>query len=466
MTQTSPVSKTISPARRISDLMRTLQGISASTTTEDRYHEICAQVLAIPAAQRPASLLSAMAEAFGKPVTEVSSYLRSKLRVDDFEAFVPKTGWIRDYIEYTRKTEPPTVFHFFVSAVVIGATLGRRVFFDKGAYQVFPNLCVMLLAPSGRCRKTSAANLGAGFFMKSGGNLLADKTTPESFVDTLKMGAQALIYAPELAVFLGKQKYNEGMVPLLTALFDCPEEWRSSTIGRGETVLQKVALSALMCSTVDWLQSSVPPDVFGGGFMSRFLFVVQEYTDRCFPKPPPLNQEIKKELTKRLTKIRMMKGEIKFSPEADAWYDAWYRKSRDLSRGAEKQFSGYYERKPDHMLRIAMILRVSESETVEDLLLRPEDLQRALRILNWLEEWLPGAFDQLASSSVGEDQTRILRQLRQANGALEHSSLLRKNSSRLNAEQFRRAIGTLREAKLVEWEATTKTYLLTPEGWG
>jgi hypothetical protein len=115
------------------------------------------------------------------------------------------------------------------------------------------------------------------------------------------------------------------------------------------------------------------------------------------------------------------------------------------------------------MLRLAMIGRAAAPEL--SLEITEKDLQQALRILSWLEEWLPGTFDQLTSSAVGEDQVRILRQLRQAGGAMEHSMLLRRNSGRLNAEQFRRAIGTLREARLLEWEAKTRTYFLTPEGW-
>jgi hypothetical protein len=49
---------------------------------------------------------------------------------------------------------------------------------------------------------------------------------------------------------------------------------------------------------------------------------------------------------------------------------------------------------------------------------------------------------------------------------MEHSHLLRKNSGRLNADQFRKAVSTLREAKLVEWDAVKKTYFLTSDGWG
>jgi uncharacterized protein YidB (DUF937 family) len=112
-----------------------------------------------------------------------------------------------------------------------------------------------------------------------------------------------------------------------------------------------------------------------------------------------------------------------------------------------------------------MLLRVATDVDSKDLTLSDMDLVHANKILTWLEGFLPATFDEMTSSSAGEDQARILRHLRQAGGTMEHSLLLRKNSSKVNAEQFKRSLGTLREAKLVDWDAGTKSYILTPEGW-
>jgi hypothetical protein len=453
-----------SPAQQISRVMKLLQHLQPEKATVDLFDELCGWCAGLPPGHRPEALLTMMASAFRRPVDEVVQILKAAdSRRVHFDQLVPKAGWIRDYVEWTRQTEPPTVFHFFVAATVIGSTLGRNVFFDKGAYSVFPNLCVMIIAPSGKCRKTSCCTMGTKVFVKSGGTLTGgDKPTPEALIEALTgtTSAVGLIYAPELAVFLGKQKYQEGMIPLLTALFDCPDEWTSKTIGHGDKTLMNVALSAIMCSTMDWLQTGIPKDAFGGGFMSRFLFVVQEDTDRTFPLPPARNKDVGKTLSSRLTKLRNHKGQFVMSRSAEQWYDGWYR-SRPRQHG-EKQFAGYYERKPDHLLRLAMILHVAEAE---DFVLEAKDLHRSLRILDWLEEWLPGTFEEMTSTASGEDQQRILRQLKSAGGAMEHSVLLRRNSSKMNAEQFKRSMSTLREAQLVEWDGTTRTYYLSALGW-
>jgi hypothetical protein len=458
-----------SVGKRIALLMQELGGMKADEATDDRFQAVCGKVISIPFRQRPAALMTEIGRAFRKPPADVRQYLRSRGGTVDFDSLVPTEGWLRDYLDWTRQTEPPSVFHFFVGATVIGAALARRVVFDKGAYQVFPSLNVMLIAPTGRCRKTSAANLGISLFSATGGRSLADKTTPEALVDALKGEANALIYAPELAVFLGKQKYQEGMIPLLTALLDCPKEWTAKTIGRGDTVLVNVGLSSIMCSTVDWLQTGIPADSFGGGFMSRFIFVIQDDTPRCFPLPPPMNREVRSALLKRLAAYRLIKADAKLSIDAEQWYVSWYRDRIHSRPAAEGHFAGYYERKPDHMLRIAMILRVARTAGAKEvghlLTLTAEDLIHAERLLSWLEDFMPGTFDRIVSSASGEDQTRILRCLRQHGGKMEHSTMLRRLSSRLNADQFRRSLQTLREAKLVEFDAASKTYFLTSEGW-
>src|SRR5205814_1310533 len=118
---------------------------------------------------------------------------------------------LADYIEYTRQTEPPTVFHFFAGLIAVGSSLARNVFFDMGPYQIFPNPCIVIIAPSGKCRKTSACNMAVSLYRAVGGNVLADKLTPEALISAFqdRSSATGLIYAPELAVFLGKQKYQE-----------------------------------------------------------------------------------------------------------------------------------------------------------------------------------------------------------------------------------------------------------------
>jgi len=364
-----------------------------------------------------------------------------------FDRLIPATGWFRDYHTYTLGSEAPAAFHFTSALVALGVTLGRRVFFDKGFYRVYPNVAAVLIAPTGKCRKTSATNVALDLLRATGVRILADKTTPEALVQGLSGQEEAigLLYAPELAVFLGRQRYLEGMVPLLTALFDAPERWSSNTIARGQLTLAKVALSMLAASTIDWFTDALPNEAFSGGFMSRLLFVVQQDTDRTFALPQRPPGTLWEHLRETLVDLKTVKGEAVLSDEGHNWYLEWYSKHHQLPIADEK-FAGYQERKPDHLLRLATMISLTTSGS---LVISPETCTHSLNILNYFEKDLPHVFTTVAETHVGEVHTYILRLLKKEGGRLPHSVLLRRLQHKINGRAFREAIDTLKDSESI-----------------
>jgi len=326
---------------------------------------------------------------------------------------------------------------------------------------------VAIIAPSGRCKKTSACQIAVNMVNAVGLNVLADKLTPEVLVEALKdkNPATGLLYAPELAAFLGKQKYQEGMVPLLTRLMDCPDQWKSSTIMRGDAELRNVALTFLGASTLDWVQTEIPKSAFGGGFISRILFVVQEDTPHSFPLPPPMDEAKKRALLEKLRLMTQVRGQVTMDDDCREWYIEWYKKNQKKSY-ENKQFSGYYERKPDHSMRLAMLLNVSEvGNTGGHTILKRAHLQHAIKILDWIESWLPGTFDSFQESLSGASLSGVLKQLKPRQGAATHTELLRLNSKKMNALQFKATVDTGVQAGYIIRDSKTGRYILTAEGW-
>lgn len=450
-------------ATRLEELVAAL---SPDRATPKNYDELIGLAKDIPPQFFSPTFPFSVAVKFNVPESKVKADLdTTKAGVTaqgDFDDLVPPTGWLRDYITYTQFTEPPTVFHFFSAVCVIGATLGRRLVMQRGSGDIFPNVNAVLVAPPGKCKKTTACNLAVGLYRRIGGNVLADKLTPEALVEAFKQSAsaQGLIYAAEWAAFLGRQQYMEGMVPMLTALFDCPAVWSSATIMRGATQLQNVAISHLAATTIDWMQTSVTRDAMAGGFMSRLLFIVQHDTPRKFPFPPPLDRNLGQQLTDRLAGMQHCNGIVGFEKAAYDWYADWYMKRQFTS--VERHFAGYAERKPDRMLQLAMVLNASVN--VRNYSLSVEILQQSLAILNWIETYLPGAFAELSQSAIGDDQGRLLKQLRAHKGELGHSEWLRMNTARMNGRTFGEATKTLVDAKMITYDETKRRYYLLPGG--
>lgn len=369
-----------------------------------------------------------------------------------FRKLLPTEGLIGDYMRYTDRQESPGSFHFWSILTVLSACLQRRVWVSQGVFPIFPNLYTVLVAPTGRCRKTSAASLALGIAEGFDWlNVIADKTSGEALLEALMKGTQAmveaskhgpsvtppdsagLIKAPELEVLLGSENYANGIVALLTDLYDCAPDFKYITRNKAPVVLHNVVVQLLGCTTPSWF-SSLPEDRFGGGFMSRFIFVMKTQRDRIISMPTTPPPEEKQNLRRQLLTIRsVMKGELHLTPEAFAWYDDWYNKAA-LQPIEDVNLMGFVERKPVTVFKVATLLVASKMGTEIDL----ATLKQAFAIVSWTQAKAFDVFAKVNLSNLGRLKLRILDFIDCKGGVCSRRDILRKFSG-----QFQNGIGDL-----------------------
>lgn len=382
-------------------------------------------------------------------VRSTESDRREAIRLEsELERILPQSGLLRQYIDYTSRSEAPLAYHVFSFLCAVGSVLNRRIWFDMGYYRLYPTLGIIILGPSG-IKKTSAANIAVDILQKLGlVKIYSEKLTPEALIDAMKgENAVGLIYAPEMAVFLNKQQYNEGLVQLITRFMDCPDMWESGTIGRGKSVIRNIAISSIMCSTPDWFVSSTPSDSFGGGFVARNLLVVQQTSARCEPIPDPGNVGLRDAIGDRLAALHTLEGEIKFDARAYARYSDWYRGQHqdEIRHPAHELLATYHNRKPDHLKRIAICLHMAEHESFE---LCASCFEMAIELLDWTEQFLPTLLQHMFRSQAGESHDLVLRAIR-AKQPMRHSTLVRLMSHRMNAAELKTVLLSLKEAHII-----------------
>jgi hypothetical protein len=265
--------------------------------------------------------------------------------------------------------------------------------------------------------------------------------------------AEGFLYASELTVMLGKQRYNEGMIDLLTDFADAPNYWSYSTKGGGKIELNNVCIVMLGCSTMDLLGDAIPQKGFGGGFLARIILIVQQQTQRSFAIPKEQDKTIKRELADFLARIRKRSGQFTFSPDGLRWYEDWYHSCRDIDN--DLRLNGYFERKPDHLLRVAMLLALAEEV---DLILTPDLLQRAERILNAVEPHMPEALREINTSMSGKESNRVMDMIRskKADG-LDYETLMSGTIQYMAPKAVDEAIRGLRLAGKID-------EVITPQG--
>lgn len=366
---------------------------------------------------------------------------------DAIAPHIPTDGLFRLYHEYTEGNEICPRFRFFSFAAMMGSIVRRKVWFQRSTYNLFPtlypNLWVILVAPQGRGHKSAALSIAKKLMQRLPENLqprmLASKLTPEALVKSLaaqalsaeilkgidstmisivKKPAQALLYSSELGVMLGKEKYNQGMIALLTDLYDTPNEWQSETVMRGDQRLYDVCLSVMGASTPDWMQTMLPADAFKGGFMSR-LFLVG-YPDNWYKRisdPPPPDEAIGRQLVEQLSALAQHESELKWDKSARDYFADWYDSLEEPEPGPK---AAYLERKQDQMLRLAMLLQISYGPTN---ILTRDAIEQSLNIIHSVEPDALRMIDYIAVEPRMRVVQRIM-ELLEVKGSIMESELL------------------------------------------
>jgi Protein of unknown function (DUF3987) len=361
---------------------------------------------------------------------------------------LPTSGMVRDYVDYTNRSEAPLAYHVFSALCAMGAVLNRRVWFNMEYYRVFPTLGIIILGPSG-IKKTSAANIAVSILQELGFvKVYSEKLTPEAMIEAMKGdNAVGLVYAPEMSVFLSKAQYNEGLVQLITRFMDCPDVWSSETISRKTSVIHNIAISSLMCSTLDWFVGATPADSFGGGFIARNLLVVQTASARCEPIPHIGDSRVRQRIGEHLAALHALEGEVTFSPEGYDAYIEWYHTEHQtaIKNPDHELLATYYNRKPDHLKRIAIILHMTQHCNFE---LCDVCFNTAVKLLKWTEQFLPAMLQKMFRSQTGESTDQVLRIIHN-DQPIPHSQLVRKMAYKMNAAELKTVLQSLKEARLI-----------------
>lgn len=417
----------------------------------------------------------------GKVITGMSSKtLKSKLskirksQYDPIVEILPERGWLRDYVNFTSGLEACTRFQFFTACCILGAALNNRVYLHRGDRELlpklFPNPWVLLLAPPGRGHKTSTINMGVNCLQQASPEVrvIADKITPESLVkalsepsekETIRIGprdATGLIRAPEVSVFFGRRTYNEGLIQLITDLYDYRPEWVSETIGRGKNILKHNCISIIGGSTPVWLQSKLPDDAFTGGFMSRFIMVEMppSYYRRIAAPKKPSGASWRK-IVEGLVELKSFEGEVELTERGSKYYTKYYE---SMEPTGNEQFDAYQEREIEQIFKLGILLAICEGRTS----MCEKHFKHAKQILTLLMEETEPRIERLTTKPrmrMVQDIQDLLRA-----GSMTRQELLRKLYRTLDfgEQQFLEALRILGQANVIDvsGEAANPTYTL------
>jgi hypothetical protein len=399
------------------------------------------------------------------------SELEERIRAPEF---TQDGGYYDDFTPIVH-TESPPAYHFACALTVLGAALRRQVFVDQAIFKIWPAMQVLVLGPSGKTHKSTAANYAVQLGEDSGRVYkVADEITPPSLRRELSDltekydEACALIYASELSNLLGKQDYNEGLIQTLTDIYDCRVRYLKKTKTAGEDHIKDMAVSFLGCSNEGWASYSLPVSAISGGFVGRHILFYQSGIVKRVPRPKLNDPKEYQRLVSILQLTTLVKGEMKLSAEGETWFAKKYDRIHDFWP-EDPMIDPFWSRYGDHLMRLAMLIRVSDiieaayeaKKPVSGypLEITPREFEQADALILWLMRYLPRVYNFLGVTKFGEDYQRIIQFIARKGGRVTDTQLGRAMSKRMSRKQLDEYLDSLVENLTIQKKAKAPPFI-------
>lgn len=334
------------------------------------------------------------------------------------------SNWLDSYLEFTYESEPPELFHIWTAISTVASALERKCVLKLGSLKFYPNMYIVLVAPSGKVRKGVAMSYGVDLMYRLDINLAAEAITREALIQELNRAeatytdretglevthSSLTVCSPELVVFLG---YNQQTLMMdLTDWFDCgrgPEgRWTYRTKNAGNNEILGVWLNLYGATTPSLLRSSLSLDAIGGGLTSRIVFVYAGKKRKSCPAPFVSKEmsALGELLYEDLERIHLLNGQFRPDKDFIDYYIEWYLAQEDKEIFQEPALQPYCSRRPSHVLKLSMILNACRTDSM---VINLEDLTKAITLLEATEREMPKVFSGVGKSQHAEVVSKIM----------------------------------------------------------
>lgn len=332
-------------------------------------------------------------------------------------------SFLSDYREFTAGLEVPPSYHTFCSLVALAGLLGRRVWTYKGDYiRVYPNLYVVLVGPPGIGKNTAMETtedllhyfkLPVSAESVTREKLILDIKEQEGVLDFLpaddkyRLASPYTVFATELSEFLGAG--GIGMISFLTDIYS-RNFYEYRTKNKGSVYLHGPYLNLIAGTTPDCVTTYLKDDIISGGFSRRCIFVHESvrYGSTPLPKITSTMRGAWERVLARSAAIRKLRGPFTWTNEATQFFVNWYptRFGRP-----DPNLVGYYETKDIQLIKVAMLVAVSESN---DLVIDRPHFIAGLELLSLVEANLGRVFQGIGRNELNQATVKILDQLSNA----------------------------------------------------
>jgi hypothetical protein len=365
-------------------------------------------------------------------------------------------NFLKAFVSLLEETEVPKQFALWGGMCAVSCALGRKVLLDMGHFTLYPNLYVVFVAGSGKCRKSTAISYTEKMLreLEPRPNLIAQKITTEGLIDALKsrantgqgtkinISSEGFIFASELVTLLNKQSYEMNLGTTLTDLFDCQDEFEYRTRGRGSESLTNVFLGLLGGATPETMKVAIPEQAIGEGLTSRILFIYTKNPSKpqAIPKFNMEKRQTYEFAVRALHKLNDLEGPVVLTDDAWDKYTTIYEDFYHNSPFHESHLlSGYASRRNIHLLKIAVILAACDTFSLQ---VDQTHVEKANFCLESIEPRLDMLMKVITTSEKGKN-IDFVRNIVHQEGEVTRTELMYKVRHKMNTEDLSSITKTL-----------------------
>ena len=347
---------------------------------------------------------------------------------------LPEKSLIRTYTEHLdQNSESPAQYHFASILCGISVLLGRRVSYELGYHNLFPNIYVLVVGESGMTRKSSATRPILKAIRSMNSNLiLSTNISHESLIPSFQNQATRIMFFDEMKMLfdLASKNFGSGIITTITSIHECPNEIRSefkkdyNKEGKLKTtsIAKFPFLTILGLTTEQWM--NVSNAEVSGGFLGRFLPIISVGEVQKTIPFPIADEAFFKDLSSKLAVIHKLNGKFKFSEDTKPLWSAKYKSMiEEVRTHKSDQFSSFGSRLGDTLIKLCMLISASMPKPNYDI--TPEIFESASILTDYFKDSYLKLLSELTTNEFSADQQRLVKLLRKNHGRMSKSDTLR-----------------------------------------
>jgi len=202
----------------------------------------------------------------------------------------------KGYLEiFEPTTDAPVEFMLTALLAGLGGIISLNRWIEWGTKKIYPNIWVILVAPSTHQRKSTALNIGLFFNRRLEEEssvrklLLPNDGSFAALLPLLQEEKHGVMQHSELASLLENmgKGFNSNMKSLMTDFFDVPSVHNVSLVKDGDIRVESPIFSLASATTLSWFRGKTTVSDLESGFLARFLYCYVELKARSIPVPVP-----------------------------------------------------------------------------------------------------------------------------------------------------------------------------------